>query len=401
MAAAEPLSFQVDDQRAYSIDDSFLEVINLMERGCAESVYPGCVVLVAQRGEVLFEHATGVRWLRGSSQPADDNAMRLDTVFDIASLTGVVVTATLIMRLVESGRVKLEDRVSKFLTGFGVHGKSDITIAHLLTHTSGLPAWHPFCEELLQLNAGARLGILASRGARDYVYNELRRIEPRYAVGSREMYSDLGFLLLGEVIEAVEGVRLDGSFSRHILSPLRLSRSGFIDLALLRRRAVEPDYSAIAPTENCPWRGHTLCGEVHDDNAWAMGGVAGHSGLFSSAGDLTRFAQQMCAAHAGTSQFISSHTVRRFWTAGLPGKRGAYRCGWESPHAENGMGDTGISADAVGHNSFTGCSLWIDPERQISIVVMTNRVHPSRNNKKIGGWRTEFHRAAVAALSSR
>jgi CubicO group peptidase (beta-lactamase class C family) len=393
--------------RAYD----FSRASELLERGVSDGVFPGAVLVIGQGGQILFQHCVGKRTAMptlSSTEPGEVEAGTLEskeveigTVFDIAGLTAAVSTATLLMRLYEAGKFKLEDRISRYLQGFGVFGKSAITVAQLLNHTSGLPAWYPFFEDLLREHAGARMGILTSRGARDYIINAVNRSTLRGRAGERQLYSDIGLILLGHLVELLTGISLDKAFYRLVAQPLGLKSTSFIDLSMIKRRGIHPVTEVIAPTEQCPWRARILCGEVHDDNAWAMGGIAGHSGLFSAAMDLHIFATEMLASYLGQSMFLSSDTLKRFWKKDetVPGVSWCY--GWDAPSKENGMADVGFSASSVGLNGFTGCSLWLDLQRSLDIVLMSNRIHPTRNNKKILTFRPELHTAIMQALGSR
>ena len=240
--------------------------------------------------------------------------MSRDTVFDVAGLTSVVSTTTLIMKFVEMGKLKLEDKVSRYIQGFGVSGKSMISIEHVLAHASGLPAWVPYYEELVMANAGDRIGILTSRGARDYVYNSVNRSSLKFPPGSKQLYSDLGLMLLGNMIEQLSGLSLDRATQKYLFQPLGLKSSSYVELAMIKRRGIHPVKDRIAPTEDCPWRSRVLCGEVHDDNAWAMGGIAGHSGLFTNAADLHLFSSELLKAFRGKSEYLRRDTVMRFFT---------------------------------------------------------------------------------------
>ena len=377
------------------------EIDTVVGGAIEEEVFPGAVLLVGERGEVLLERAYGQKVYKDSKFAAQIETalpMRGDTVFDIAGLTNVLVTSTLLMKLVEFRQVKLDDYVSRYIQGFGVLGKAPITLAHLLAHASGLTPWTPFYEDLVRENAGERMGILASKGARDYIFNAINRSGLKYAPGTRQVYSDIGFMVLGHVIEELTGLSLDKAAQRYIFHPLGLKSTSYIDLSMIRRRGIAPVTDLIAPTEECPWRKRTLCGEVSDDNAWAMGGIAGHSGVFSTARDLHRFATEMIAASRGESSFLRRETVLAFWGGLAEPLDGSWKFGWDSPSKENMLLESGLSARAVGECGFTGCSLWIEPERMVDIVVMTNRVHPSRSNKKIRSFRPTLHQAVLKAL---
>jgi CubicO group peptidase (beta-lactamase class C family) len=303
------------------------------------------------------------------------------------------------MKLLEEKKMRLEDRISRYIQGFGVLGKAPITVGQLLSHSSGLPHWHPYFEELLRHNTGSRLGILTSKGARDYVYNSINRSALKSEPGTRQTYSDVGFILLGELIETLTGLPLDKAAIRYVFQPLGLRSTSFIDLALVKRRGIQPVQDVIAPTEDCPWRKRVLCGEVHDDNAWAMGGIAGHAGLFTSARDLHRFASTIVSSSRGECDFLKEETVNQFWQRPEHFSEGSWKFGWDTPSRDNGLGESALSAGAVGHCGFTGCSLWIEPERDLHVILLSNRIHPSRSNKKIFAFRAELHNAVLHAVS--
>lgn len=375
---------------------AFDEVKNALEEAVKEGVFPGAVLLVGQRGKVLFHSAVGTRAHKGP-KTLDVSPMSADTVFDIGSLTSSVVTTTLIFRLAEEGLLSLSDRVSRYLQGFSVFGKGPITVGHLLSGTSGLTHWHAFYEELIRENAGSRMGILASDGAQDYVLNSIVRSQPKNEVGVKHLPSDVGFMLLGFLIERVTGMPLDKAAHRYLAQPLGLKSTSYINLSRMKRKGLQPVTDLIAPTEECPWRKRVLCGEVQDDNAWAMGGIAGHNGLFSTANDLHIFASELLLAFEEKSNFMQKGSVDTILEGvtltGIP----AIKYGWETPSKENGMLDTGLSPLALGAHGFTGCSLWIDPTGGLDIVLLTNRINISRSNKKIQTFRPEITKAVVKA----
>ncbi len=375
----------------------FTEVAALAEKAVQDGVFPGCVLLVGVEGREVYKQAFGNRAVK-LDKDEEPRPMDAGSVFDIASLTNVLATTTLIMQLVELGRVALDDKISRYLQGFGVLGKSGITVQHVLSHSSGLAAWHPYFEELLKVNSTLRRGIMTSRGAKEFVYNSINRSQLKYEPGTRQVYSDLGFILLGNLIEILTGMKLDKAAQRFVFQPLSLKNTSYIDLTLIRRRGIHPVRDFIAPTEDCPWRKRVLCGEVHDDNAWAMGGIAGHSGIFTNAADLHLFASEMLRAYAGRSVFLKGETVRRFWGESRGSGNEGWRLGWDSPSKENGLSESKLSPNAVGINGFTGCSLWMEPEKGIHIILLSNRIHPSRSNKKIRTLRPILMDAVLKAL---
>lgn len=374
----------------------FSEVGSLIQKAIEDNVFPGAVLIVGQHGDIIYRQAFGSRSVKTVKSP-DVLPMSADTVFDIAALTNILVTTTILMKLVERQQIQLTDRVSRYIQGFGVFGKSPITIGQVLNHTSGLPHWIPLFEELLQVNAGARMGILTSRGARDYVYNAINRCQLKTTPGAKQTYSDIGFMLLGELIETLTGFTLDKAAQKFVFQPLGLKSTSYIDLSMIKRRGIHPVTDIIAPTEECPWRKRILCGEVHDDNAWAVGGIAGHSGVFSTAYDLHIFAREILLAYRGSSTFMSREVVRHFWEPQGEGLEQGFRLGWDSPNEENGMSESKLSAAAVGMCGFTGCSIWLEPEKGLDIILMSNRVHPTRANKKIRSFRPELHSAVLRA----
>lgn len=390
-SASRPLEIPVHP-RFQALDE-------LLETAVHDGAAPGIVMLVAQAGRVLFSKAYGTRVPR-STKGIEATPIQIETVFDVASVTSSVVTATLAMKLVEAGMFSFDERVSRYEQTFGVLGKSSITIGQLLSHTSGLPNWLPFFEELLKENAGSRRGVITSRGARDYVYNVINRLQIKAGgTPARASYSDVGMILLGHLIETLTGVGLDRAATRLIFHPLLMKSTSFVDLSMIKRRGIHPVTDLIAPTEECSWRERLMCGEVHDDNAWVMGGIAGHCGLFSTAWDLHRLAFELLSCFHGESDFIAPEVVRHFWRG--PGEfNEGWRFGWDSPSAENQMQGIGFSPQTVGHQGFTGCSVWIDPERRLEVITMSNRICPSRSNKKFLHVRPELHRRVLKAVET-
>jgi CubicO group peptidase (beta-lactamase class C family) len=369
--------------------------IAAIEQGIAGGAFPGAVLLVARGDDVLFHEAFGHRSLEPSRTP-----MTRDIVFDLSSLTKALVTTTAIMLLVREGKVRLEDRVTRFIPNFGVHGKTHVEIRHLLAHCSGLPAWRPFYKEIAKAEKKGTTRFSGLRGVRTMVFEAIHRERPEYAVGARTIYSDLGFLLLGELVELVTHQPLDRFCQERIFKPLGLRATAFIDLDRLRAQKLMPVVDVIAPTERCPWRGKILCGEVHDDNAYAIGGVAGHAGVFANAMDVHRIVTALRAAAEDRGDFLPGALVREFWRREGSVADSTWTLGWDAPSGPASMAGSRASASTIGHLGFTGTSVWIDRDRGAHVIFLTNRVHTRRDNERIKNVRPPVHDAVWEALDA-
>jgi uncharacterized protein YbbC (DUF1343 family)/CubicO group peptidase (beta-lactamase class C family) len=334
----------------------------------AQRAFPGAVLAVGKGGSLVHLRAFG-----HLSYDADAPAVAADTLYDLASLTKVVATTTAAMILVDEGRLDLDRPVSSYLPDFCDGGRERVTVRHLLAHASGLPAWSP----IYRGTAGALAHIEAA--ALEY--------EP----GTQSVYSDLGVILLGAVLERAAGEPLDAFVARRVFAPLGMTDTVYCPDEAHRVR--------IAPTELDPWRGGVLRGVVHDENAYAMGGVAPHAGLFAPAGDLARFAQMMLngGVYAGR-RLVSASTVALFTRrANLP--PGSSRAlGWDTPSDDSSAGSF-VSPRAFGHTGFTGTSIWIDPERALYVILLTNRVHLTRQNDRVREARPMVMDAVLRALA--
>jgi serine-type D-Ala-D-Ala carboxypeptidase len=363
----------------------FHAVEKAFEQAVQEGVFPGAVVLVSKEGSITFEKAFGFRSL--APQKA---TMELGTIFDLASLTKPMATTIAIMLLLKEKKLRLDDLVTRVIPMYGVLGKNLTTIRHLLNHSSGLPAWKPFFEEIIKNEKSGRINFVASRAAKNFVYEQIHRDKPLTAPGAHSLYSDLGFIILGEAIEVLTGNTLDRFCQDRIFKPLGLRATGFVDLTQLRTHRLQPVEEMIAPTEDCPWRKKILCGEVHDDNAYAMGGVAGHAGLFSSARDVHSFVLRMSRCFYGSDDFLPQALVQEFFKKNE--STGAkFALGWDRPSAEHSASGHLFSSHSVGHLGFTGCSIWWDLDKNCHIILLTNRVHPTRKNDKIKDFRPVIH----------
>ena len=365
---------------------SFDGVRLLCETAVAERVVPGLVLLCASGGRTLFHEAFGFRQLSPRRLRAAP-----DTLYDVASLTKAVVTSVVTMQLCDRGVLSLDEPVAARLPEFQGPGKDRVTVRHLLAHTSGLPAHRPFWTAV------------TSAPSERWAISLLAGHEPlEYATGSRSVYSDLGFILLGWLVERAAGLRLDVQAARGIFQPLGLGSTTFVNLADTEARARLLANRSVAATQLCPERRRIVLGEVDDLNAYAMGGIAGHAGLFSDAAELGTLAGALCAAwKSPTGANIASHElIREFWSpAGVPGS--TWRLGWDGPAPEGSQAGRLLSRAAVGHLGFTGCSLWIDPARELWVVLMSNRVHPEpppAGDDRFRQLRPRLHDAVLEAI---
>lgn len=360
----------------------------LLRDAIVTRVIPGAVVTAGRPGAPPFVLAMGQR--QTDPEGAEVTA---DTVYDLASLTKALVTSVLVMRAVGEGRLELDAPWAHYLPGIA-GDPPPVTIRRVLAHAGGFPAHRKFYEELLDADDPRPVGA-------DAVVR-LAAAEPLvYPTGSRSLYSDLGFILLGAVVQQVLGARLDELAKRLIFEPLGLGL-GFVDLVAQAPAPTLGGYP-VAPTERCPIRRRLLVGEVHDLNAFAMGGIAGHAGLFGRAADVLRLALALCAAYHGrgfdvSAPLVPQQILREFWQpAGVPGS--TWRLGWDGPSDRGSLAGDLISRRAVGHLGFTGCSLWIDPEQETCVVVLTNRVHPDvRDDPRFRALRPALHDAALQAI---
>ena len=344
---------------------TFKDLDAMMEKSVADGNIPGGVLLVGHNGKVVYRKTFGSRSLEPVREP-----MTVDTIFDLASLTKCIATATSMMKLIEHGRVRLNDPVAVYLPEFAQNDKQDITVRELMTHYSGLPP---------------DLDLKESWEGRDAAFQRTMHEKPMYPPGSRFLYSDINFETLGFLIEKVTGVSLNEYARENIYKPLGMKDTGFLPAADLSPR--------IAPTQYDEQE-HMLRGVVHDPTARRMGGVAGHAGLFSTADDLALFAEDML----GGFKIVSRSAVEKMTTPQQPANAASLRgLGWDidSPFASN-RGEL-LPVGSYGHTGFTGTSLWIDPVTNTYIILLTNAVHP-RGGKSVVSLRARIATAVVQSL---
>jgi serine-type D-Ala-D-Ala carboxypeptidase len=367
------------------MSDSWSPLSQLLEGGCQQGVYTAAVAQVGIKGKLSWEGAAG----RVSRDPGSAPVTR-ETVFDLASLTKPLATALALMVLVERGKLDLTTPLGTILPHDWLPAdKHPLTLASLLTHRSGLPAWRPFYEAVLTAPAPARPTLLERLAATTPL---------EHAPDTVTAYSDLGFMLLKAVVEQASGKNLDQFCRKEIYQPLGLHNLGFIPLPQ-SSQVVTTGNRIYAATEPGLIPGRPAAGEVHDENAWAAGGVAGHAGLFGTCRKVFELVGSLYQAYSRERIGpLSPETVRLFLTV-PPGADRAY--GFDIPSGEPGQRAAGryFSAHSVGHLGFTGTSFWLDLETGQMIVLLTNRVHLGRDDKaKIQDFRPRFHEAASRAL---
>ncbi|MBE9580062.1 MAG: serine hydrolase [Proteobacteria bacterium] len=347
-------------------------VRDLMKRGVDEGVFPGAVLLVAREGNILFLEAFG------HARLLPERPMTTDTVFDLASLTKPLATAVSVMLLIQQGRVDLDPPLGTAVAGFSDTDKRDISIRQLLSHTSGAPDYMPYYEMLRDFPVSERKGAL-----RELLVREDLMTRP----GAVCLYSDLGYMVLEWVIEVIAGMPLDLFVEKSVYKPLGLNQLFFIPLT---REQVSGQYLCAA-TEDCPWRGKILDGEVHDDNAYALGGVAGHAGLFGTAQAVFGLLQELLNAYSGRPNAGLFHrdVVKVFFQR--QSDVGSWALGFDTPTRPDSSSGRYFSDQSVGHLGFTGTSFWMDLEKGVIVILLTNRVHPSRANEKIKAFRPLLH----------
>jgi serine-type D-Ala-D-Ala carboxypeptidase len=370
------------------------EVERAFNDAVEQHVIPGATLVVRRGADVAFEGAFGFRSIEPDRTPA-----KIETVYDLSSLTKALATTVAVMILARDSKFRLDDRVTRFFPNFGVHGKTTITFRQLLAHCSGLAAWRPFYQRIADIESSGRVNFMASRGAKEFAYEEIHREKPDAKPRSKTIYSDLGFIVLGETIEKIAGMSLNRFCREKILRPLGLRATDYIDISLVRSRRLEPVADMFAPTGFCQSRKRLLVGEVDDENAFAMGGVAGHAGLFAPVREIDRLARELIACYAGRSDFVPQKIIREFWTRDTTVPGSTWALGWDMPSPENSSSGHRFSPAAVGHLGFTGTSIWIEPDSEVAISMLTNRVHPRRDNEKIREFRPKIHDLIMEALA--
>jgi len=368
-------------------DPRFREAADLLDGGVREGAYAAAVLQVARDGEVLFERSAGYA--------------RAASLFDIASLTKPL-TAALFLVLSQEGHLSPDGIAAEILPFTSPDPRTrEIRFAHLLSHTSGLPAWLPLYEKAAAETADGRTLSGAAEG-HDLILAEVLSLPLSRDPGAGWEYSDLGYMLLGRAIEVAGFRSLDRLLASMVTGPLGMRETRFLPLAALS----ECETGRLIPTGWSEVRQREKAGEVDDENAAAMGGVAGHAGLFSTAGDLFLFAREIVRARKGEGRVLSRSSAARMTTRVAQPPGCPRTLGFDTPtppHSSpkrDSPGKTPCSqagalapANAVGHLGYTGCSMWIDPDRETSVILLTNRVVFGSDNRKLSALRPRIHDA--------
>ena len=340
----------------------------ILTQGVIDSAFPGAIAVIGNHDGPLVTVAAGHLDWAPSPVPTDR------TLWDLASLTKVVGMTSAMMQLVEQGKVDLDAPVQRYLPEWKGANKEKVTVRDLITHRSGLPAFKTYYK--LNLSPDSTLAL--------FMNTPLDTLP-----GVRMVYSDIGAILLGKIVERVSGETLDRYLAEHVFRPLGMLDTQYRpDSSLLSR---------IAPTERDPWRGRLVHGEVHDENAYALGGVSGHAGLFSTAHDLSRLAQAyLNGGVLDGARLAKASTIRQFTTV-EDSSFSSRALGWDTPSDRSSAGHF-ITRPAFGHTGFTGTSLWIAPQYDLYVLLLTNRVNPTRERSGIGRVRVQVADAAMKAF---
>jgi CubicO group peptidase (beta-lactamase class C family) len=356
------IAITIPERAEAAIRDSVKQVL---DRAARDSAFPGAIAVVGDSNHIIASYAVGHLDWAPSPVPNDR------TLWDLASLTKVIGLTSGIMQLVAQKRIDINAPVQKYLPTWTGRNKELVTIRHLLTHTSGLPAFKPYDEITHDPDSLAKL-----------MFNTPLDTTP----GAKMVYSDIGAWTLGQILEKVTGQKLDVYLHEHVFEPAGMHDTQYKPPASLIPR--------IAPTEFDPKRGGLVRGKVHDERAYYLGGVSAHAGLFSDAHDLTRFAQMYLHGGEIDGVRVLPHDEIRVFTTRQVQDRAL---GWQKPDSSNSAGHL-MSEEAFGHTGFTGTSIWIDPPRDIFIILLSNRVNPTRANTKIGHVRVQLADAVMSTV---
>jgi len=348
----------------------------LMQDAVSDGIFPGGVLLASQHGKVLVHQAFG------QADLTIGTPVSTQTIFDLASLTKPLATTLAVMKLMGHTQLTLDHTLGDFMVPCRGTDKAGISVRHLLYHNSGLPDYRPYFRELAAAEPSRR---------RELILTMILDEPLAYPIGEKVVYSDLGFMLLRGIVETVSGSRLDEFVRKEIYLSMQLKDLFFVD----------PEHplpaDRFAATEKCSWRQTRIRGVVHDENAYIVGGVDGHAGLFGTAADVHCLLMELLGTYSGgpSHHIFQPGLLREFLDYGKGTERAL---GFDRPAAKGSAGGCYFSRNSVGHLGFTGTSFWMDLDRSVIVILLTNRVHPSRDNEKIRDFRPILHDTVMETL---
>lgn len=362
-------TLKTNDQTRY-LSNIFFEADSLITKAISDSAFPGAVLLVSKGGKIVYQKAYG-HFTYDLYSPG----VSVNSIFDLASVSKVVGTTTAAMMLIDKGELNLDNKVIKFLPEFNNNGKEDITIRNLLLHNSGLAAFKKYYD------------VYSKAGE---VINDIMNLTPEQEPGTKYVYSDLGMITLQKVIERITGKSMDEYLNENLFKPLGMNSTMYNPAAELKYKCLPTEFDNF-------YRMRQLQGEVHDERAYMLNGVAGHAGLFSTAPDLAKFLQMILqkGSYEGR-QLIKPETVELFIKK--QSEQSSRALGWDTKSPEGSSAGKYFSLLSYGHTGYTGTSVWTDPLINTFVILLTNRVYPTRNNNKLSKFRPFIHDAVYQAV---
>ncbi|MFC1533984.1 serine hydrolase domain-containing protein [Thermodesulfobacteriota bacterium] len=358
-----------------------ISIKGFLDRGVKKGVYPGAVLLIAKGSRIIFFREVGYLSLIPEQFP-----MRKDSIFDLASLTKPLATTLALMKLVDEDKVNLDQPLSGIITTSPLLDKKDLTLRLIMSHSAGFVDWQPYYLDLMKYRPDERKKLLRERIVKEPL---------AYRPGKNCIYSDLGFMILEWIVEEVSGMPLHYYTKQNFYRSLSLERT-FLNAKTLPAGLKKGE---IAATEDCPWRNRIIQGEVHDENAYVVGGYSGHAGLFSNAQEVYIIAKMLKEHyHEERDDYFKSATVKAFFKRQGVVNGCSWALGWDTPSDRDSSSGRYLSPNSVGHLGFAGTSIWMDLDRDIMIIFLTNRVHPSRNNQKIKQFRPALHDLIIVEI---
>ncbi len=363
--------------------DNHQRIQALLQKGVMESIYPGAVLLIARHGIITFFEAVGYGRL-----PPEPIPMRKKTIFDLASLTKPLATTLCLMKLMDKGQIDLDYLLTDVLPASMLYDKRDLSLRQLLNHSAGFSDWKPFYLELVKHPVDERKKLV-----RQWIMEEPLEYRP----GAKCRYSDLGFIILEWIVEEISGHTLKQFVDDYFYRPLGLK----ILYLNINRPSKGMAHKTFAATENCPWRKRIIQGEVHDENAYALGGYSGHAGLFGDCKGIFQIVNVLREHFLGERKdYFKQKTVESIFKRQKIVQDSTWALGWDTPSSHDSSSGHFFSSNSVGHLGYTGTSVWFDLEKDIIVIFLTNRIHPTRTNQKLKLFRPILHDAIMEEYSN-